>query len=376
MTPASYRPTYAEIDLASIRGNVHALSACTRPDVEKLAVVKANAYGHGDIEVARACLDAGATRLGVALVEEGVRLREAGLDAPILILVEPTVDAAKEIVDQRLTATVSTIAVAEALNEAASAANTRARVHVCVDTGMHREGAPFEQGLRLVEDVARLPGLDLEGLWSHFAMGELDAHPFTASQIERFADLCASVQRRGIDIAVRHLSSSGGIVLHPDSHLDLVRMGIMIYGLYPHAALTTRIALQPALRLVSAVGAVRRVPAGEGVSYAHTFAPERESTIATLLIGYADGFPRMLSNRGSVLIGERRYRVAGRVTMDQILVDCGDDDVGAGDEAVLIGRQGAEEITADEVAEHAGTINYEVVTSIGARVPRTYVSAS
>ncbi|HYZ92727.1 MAG TPA: alanine racemase [Actinomycetota bacterium] len=368
-----YRPTLAEIDLGAIRENVGALGEFVAPNVERLAVVKANAYGHGDVEVARACLDAGATRLGVALVEEGVRLREAGIDAPILVLIEAIADAAKQIVSSALTPSVSSSMAADVLNEAASVAGKRLPVHVCVDTGMHREGAPFEAGLRLVEHVARLESLELEGLWSHFALGEQDAHPFTGRQVELFADLCASVERKGIDVAVRHLTSSAGIVLYPESHYDMVRMGIMLYGLYPHASLASRITLRPAMRLVSAVGMTRRVPAGEGVSYGLTWAPDTDTTIATVPIGYGDGYARLLSNRASVLVDGRRRRIAGRVTMDQILVDCGDADVAAGDEVVLIGRQGDEEITADDIASEIGTINYEVVCALGPRVPRTYV---
>lgn len=372
-TSTSYRPTYAEVDLGAIRHNIRALTDFLAPTVERLAVVKANAYGHGDVEVARACLEAGATRLGVALVEEGVRLRDAGIDAPIQVLVEATPEAAKEIVARDLTPSVFTYAAAQSLNEAAAVASKRLPVHVCVDTGMHREGAPFESGLRLVEDVARLDSLELEGLWSHFALGEQEAHPFTAHQIELFSDLCSSVEHRGIDIRLRHLTSSAGIVLFPDSHFDLVRMGIMIYGLHPHPTIASRVDLRPALRLVSSIGSLRRVAAGEGVSYGLTYAPDKDSTIVTVLIGYGDGYSRLLSNRGSVLIDGRRHRVAGRVTMDQTLVDCGDADVAVGDEVVLIGRQGAEEITADELADQIGTINYEVVTAVGARVPRTYV---
>jgi alanine racemase len=369
-----FRPTFAEIDLGAIRDNVRALGGLISPDVERLAVVKANAYGHGDIEVARACLEAGATRLGVALVEEGVRLRDAGIDAPILLLIEATPEAAKEIVDRDLTPSIFTPAAAQSLNEAASVGGKRLPVHVCVDTGMHREGAPFSEGLRLVEHVAGLGSLELEGLWSHFAMGEQEAHPFTVQQIERFGDLCESVELRGIDVPVRHLTSSAGIVLYPDAHFDLVRMGIMIYGLHPHPSLKTRVALRPAMRLVSAVGMVRRIAAGEGVSYGLTYAPDRDATIATVLLGYGDGYARLLSNRAAVLIGGRRHRMAGRVTMDQIMVDCGEHDVAVGDEVVVIGRQGTAEITADEIAHEIGTINYEVVTAVGARVPRTFIA--
>ena len=368
-----YRPTYAEIDLGAIRDNVRALRAHTSPDVEALAVVKANAYGHGDIEVARAALEAGATRLGVALVEEGVRLRDAGIDAPIVLLVEPTPDAAKEIVAQELTPSVSTLGAAEALSDAATLAGRTLDVHACVDTGMHREGAPLDEGADFVARLDQLPGLRVEGLWSHFAMGELDEHPFTSQQIERFADLCDEVARNGIEVPTRHLTSSASVVLYPDAHFDLVRMGIMVYGLYPHPGLVQRCAIRPALTLRSAVGLVRRVPAGEGVSYGLTYTPEADTTIVTIPIGYGDGFPRLLSNIGDVLIGDRRRPIAGRVTMDTTMAVC-DDDVSTGDEVVLVGPQGDDEITATEIAEKTGTINYEVVCSIGPRVPRRYVS--
>jgi alanine racemase len=335
--------------------------------------VKANAYGHGDVEVARAAIEAGATRLGVALVEEGVRLRHAGIEVPIVVLIEPPPEAAKEIVDQRLIPSVSTIGAAENIGRAATLAGTTLDVHACVDTGMHREGAPLEQGVDFVEAVARVPGLAVEGLWSHFAMGELDTHPVTARQIEVFSDLCDRVRQRGIDVPTRHLTSSASIVLYPEAHFELVRMGIMLYGLYPAPSLAARCALRPAMSLRSAVGLVRRVPAGEGISYGHTFAPQRDTTIVTVPIGYGDGYPRLLSNTGSVLIGGRRRPIAGRVTMDTIMADVGDDDVASGDEVVLIGSQGAEEITATEIADLTGTINYEIVCSIGPRVPRRYV---
>jgi alanine racemase len=210
-------------------------------------------------------------------------------------------------------------------------------------------------------------------LWSHFAMGELDEHPTTARQIELFADLCDRVAARGIDVPTRHLTSSASIVLYPDAHFELVRMGLMLYGLPPAPSLAERCPVRPAMSVRSAVGLVRRVPAGEGISYGHTFAPERDTTIVTVPIGYGDGYPRLLSNAGSVLIGGERRRVAGRVTMDTIMTDVGDDDVSTGDEVVLIGAQGAEEITATEIAELAQTINYEIVCSIGPRVPRRYV---
>jgi alanine racemase len=370
----NYRPTIAEIDLSAIRDNVTTLGSFLAPGVERLAVVKANAYGHGMTEVARAAIDAGATRLGVALVEEGIALRDAGFDVPIVMLVEPPLEAAKAVVEHRITPSISTAAAAHALSDAAALASSPLLVHVCVDTGMHREGFVLEDGVRSVQQVAALPGLEVEGLWSHFALGEQAEHPFTAKQIERFAQLCDDVAKAGVDISVRHLTSSAGIVLYPDSHFDLVRMGIMLYGLHPDEALRPHCELRPAMRLRSAVSLTRRLAAGEGISYGLTWAPDRDATIANIPIGYGDGFARMLSNTGDVLIGGKRRRIAGRVTMDTVMADCGDDEVAVGDEVVLIGPQGDEEITANEIAEKIATINYEVVCSIGPRVPRRYIS--
>ena len=368
-----YRPTYAEIDLAAVRTNVEALGALIGADTQRLAVVKANAYGHGDVEVARACIDAGATWLGVALVEEGIKLRDAGLDVPILVLVEATPEAAKVIVDHDLRPSIFTFASAEALSEAATLASKTLKVHVCVDTGMHREGAPLEEGADLVERTAALPRIEVEGLWSHFAVADEERNPFTHTQIERFTDLCESVARRGIDVPVRHLANSAGLMAHADAHFDLVRMGIALYGLYPTELFRPICALRPAMKLASAVTSTRRVPAGDGISYGLTYAPARDVVIANIPIGYGDGFARLLSNNAHVLVGGARRPLAGRVTMDTIMVDCGSDEPSVGDEAVLIGPQGDDEITADEIAAKIGTINYEVVCSVSPRVPRTYV---
>jgi alanine racemase len=343
-----------------------------RPGVEGLAVVKANAYGHGDVPVARACLDAGATRFGVALVEEGVRLREAGLDQPILVLVETTPEAAKALIEYAITPSVFTRAGAEALSDAATAAGATIRVHVCVDTGMHREGAPLEGAVDFVAGVAKLPGLEAEGLWSHFAVADEADHPFTQTQLERFTELCAAVARHGIDIPIRHVGNSVAAICGGETQFDLVRMGLAIYGLYPAPWLRAHIDLEPAMRVVSVVGATRRIGRGEGVSYGHDYIADRDTTIASVLIGYADGYPRRLGGRADVLLGGRRRKLAGRVTMDQIMVDCSDDDVAVGDEVVCLGPQGAERIPAEELADIAGTINYEIVCGISARVPRVH----
>ena len=366
-----WRPTYAEVDLAAIRDNVRSLCERLPASVAKLAVVKANAYGHGDVEVARACLDAGADRFGVALVEEAVRLRDAGIDAPILVLVETTPEAAKEIVARDITPSVFTRAGAAALSDAAVAAGRSVDVHVCVDTGMHREGAPLIGAAEFVADVAVMPGLVIEGLWSHFAVADEDGNAFTDRQLDRFSELCDAVARRGIEVPVRHIGNSVAAI-SGEGHFDLVRLGIAMYGLYPAAWLRPLIDLEPAMRVVSAVGSVRRIPPGEGVSYGLEFTSASETTIASVLIGYADGYPRRLGGKADVLIGGRRHRLAGRVTMDQIMVDCGDAEVGVGDEVVCLGAQGTSAIGADELAEIVGTINYEIVCGISARVPRVH----
>lgn len=369
-----YRPTYAEVDLGAIRSNISSLLGCVREGTRSYAVVKANAYGHGDVEVAEACLEAGASGLAVALVEEGVRLREAGVDAPVLVLVEATPDAAPEIVRRGLTPSVFTREGAEALSEAAAVGGRPVEVHVCIDTGMHREGASLRDAVDLTVYAAKLPGVEVVGVWSHLAVADEADHPFTSVQIERFAEACEAIGREGIEVRMRHLANSAGTIAHPSSHFDMVRMGVALYGLPPAPWLASRCELRRAMRLVSSVGSVRRVGADEGISYGLTYAPIKATTVATVLIGYGDGYARLLSNASDMLVGGKRRRVAGRVTMDQTMVVCGDDDVAVGDEVVCFGRQGSEEITADEIADLVGTINYEVVCTVGPRVPRVYIS--
>ncbi|HVE92748.1 MAG TPA: alanine racemase [Actinomycetota bacterium] len=368
-----WRPTYAEIDLDAIRSNCRALRALLGPQVVHLQVVKANGYGHGDVEVARACLESGVQRLAVALVEEGVRLREAGIDVPVLVLIEAPPDAAGEIVSRGLTPSVSTRAGAESIAKAASDAGSVHPVHVAVDTGMHREGVSLEEAAGLIGWVREERSLSLEGVWSHLASPDDPAAESTGLQIGRFAQLRRALESQNLRAPLFHLANSAATIARPEAHHDMVRTGVACYGLLPAPWMADKVTLRPAMRLVSSVGLSRRVPAGEGVSYGLTWAPEKETTIATVQLGYADGFARLLSNSGEVLIGGVRRPVVGRVTMDTIMVDCGDDAVSAGDEAVLMGSQGADAITADEIAGRLQTIHYEVVCGVGARVPRVYL---
>jgi alanine racemase len=364
----AFRPTRAVVDLEAVRHNVRAL----KPDrAELMAVVKANAYGHGEGPVAGAALEAGATWLGVALVEEGIRLREAGLDAPILLLSELPGEAARDALAADLTPTVYSLTIADAVTAAGESLGRTPRVHVKVDTGMHRVGIPPERAPELAARL-RERGVEIEGVWTHFVRSEEVDEPSTAEQLKRFLEVVDVLEAAGIRPRYRHAANSGATIAWPESHLDLVRVGVAVYGIEPGPQLAGRVDLRPAMSLRSRVSHVQRLPAGEAVSYGHRYRLDRDGWIATVPIGYADGYLRALSNVGRVLIRGARRPVAGTVTMDQILVDCGDDPVEVGDEVVLFGRQGDEEIRAEEVAGWAGTIGYEIVCAVGARVPREH----
>lgn len=355
------RPTRAEIDLGAIRANVQALSGTVSPS-RLCAVVKADAYGHGDVPVAEAALESGATSLAVALVSEGIRLREAGIEAPVLVLSEPAIEDIGEVVRWDLTPTAYRVEFLRAYSRAVSAP---AEVHLKIDTGMHRVGAKPELLAELVAAVE--PPLVLGGVFTHFPVADEDPG-YTNEQIERFFK--ATV---GVD-APLHLANTAGAVLFPAARGDMVRTGLGMYGLHPCPRTRDVVTLRPALALKSAVTFVQRLSAGERPSYGRRRALNRDATVVTVPIGYADGIPRRLSaTGGEVLIGGKRRPLAGTVTMDQIVVEVGDDPVGIGDEVVLIGRQGDHEITADEWAEKVETISYEIVCDIGPRVPRQYV---
>jgi alanine racemase len=361
-----FRPTVVEVDLEAIRHNVRLL----KPEgAELMAVLKADGYGHGGAPVARAALQAGATWLGVALVEEGLSLREAGLDAPILVLSEFPPGSEKEALAAGLTPSVYG---REAVRALAASGGGEVGVHVKVDTGMHRVGVwPPEDAVGFCREVVGA-GLRLDGLWTHFACAESDAEG-TLAQLERLLAVVAHVRETGLAPRYVHAANSAATLRFPQAHLDLVRPGAAVYGIDPGGGIGPRAGLRPALSWRSAVSFVRRLPAGERLSYGWRYTLPRESTVATVPVGYEDGYLRALSSRADVLIRGRRHRVAGTVTMDQLLVDCGDDEVAVGDEVVLIGAQGDERITAEELAGHLETIGYEVVTTISERVPREFV---
>jgi alanine racemase len=366
-----HRPTVAVVDLDAIRHNVRTLQP---QSAHVMAVVKANGYGHGAVQVARAAQSAGARWLGVALIEEGIELRDAGIVGPILVLTEFPAGSEKEALAAGLTPSLYTDEGLDGLVDAAEALGTRVGAHVKVDTGMHRVGMSPE---RLAPFVSRLleRGLELEGLWTHFAKSEERSDPFTEWQLQRFNGVSALLKDQGIVPQYRHAANSAAIMSRPESHLDLVRLGIAMYGLSPGPELIAEVGwkLRPAMSLKSAVTMVKRVDAGEAISYGQRYSLQRPSIIATVPVGYADGYSRLLSGKAQVLIRSRRYPVAGTITMDQLMVDCGNDPVQPGDVVVLIGDQGDERIGADQVAAWMGTINYEVVCGVSQRVPREYV---
>lgn len=367
------RSAWAEIDLGAIASNAAVLAEVAHPAV-LCAVVKANGYGHGATAAARAALAGGATWLAVALTAEGVELRDAGIAAPILLLSEPPSAEHSDVVRFDLTPTVYTEAGIESL---ARAAGRTLAVHLKVDTGMHRVGAAPGEVVAMAKSILSHPTLHLGGVWTHCAVADEPGHPATAQQRELFAVVLAELRSAGIDPGIVHAANSAATIDQPSMRFDLVRCGIALYGLDPSAAMAGRLPLRPAMRVVSTVSHTQVVPAGEAVSYGLRRRMGADAVVATVPIGYADGVPRRLFDvGGELLIGGARRRLAGVITMDQLLVDCGTSHVQRGDEVVLIGEQGGERIGAEEWADKLGTISYEVVCGISARVPRRYGAAT
>lgn len=369
------RPTRAEIDLDCVAHNLRLAREAVGPAVAVMAVVKADAYGHGAVPVARAALAAGAARLGVAALEEARALRQSGIAAPVLIMGWTPPGQLEAALELNLTLTLFSAADARAVSELASRRGRRARVHVKVDTGMGRLGFPAGEGaVAEIASLCRLPGLEPEGIYTHLAASDLDRE-FTLEQLGRFQAVIRDLEALGITFPMRHAANSGAVWHVPEAHLDMVRLGISLYGYHPagHEAAGDRPALRPALSWLTAVAQVKEVPPGTPVSYGRTYVTRWWERLATLPVGYADGYSRGLSNRGAVLIGGRRAPVVGRVCMDQIVVSVpAGVEVRQGDEAVLIGRQGDEAISADDLAGWLGTINYEILCAISKRVPRYY----
>ena len=400
------RPAWVEVDLTAIRDNMRAITGFVRPSVEVLGVVKADGYGHGLVPAARAALDGGARMLGVAIPEEVAQLRAAGIDAPVLIIGCSMPELAAQIVTLEASAVVSYPEAAHALADAAREQGTHARVHVKVNTGMGRVGVRWDEAVAFIRQVAAMPGVELEGIMTHFATADYEDQTSAHTQLARFVEVLDGAAAHGIHPRYRHCANSAAITFLKDSHFDLVRPGLILYGLTPvplaadippetgYAGVhppTKRVdyarerteatrdryapfPLRPALSLKARVVQVNRLPAGDAVGYGLTYRTHRDSVFALLPLGYADGLARALSNRGWALIHGQRAPIAGRISMDQTILDVTEiPDVAVGDVAVLIGNQGAEHISAWEVGLAMGSIAYEVLVGLGARLPRVYL---
>jgi alanine racemase len=383
MGKGRWRPAWAEVDLAAVRHNAALLAGLAGP-ARLSAVVKADGYGHGSVDVARAAVDGGAGWLAVALVEEGVVLREAGITAPILLLSEPPADAVGEAVARNLVPTVYTEQGIRSVAAAAVASGAPVPVHLKIDTGMHRVGAEPAEAVSLADLIGAQAGVALQGVWTHLAVADgttQEDRRFTDEQLDRFDVSLVELAAAGHRPALVHAANSAGTIAHPRARRDLVRCGLAIYGELPDPSHRAVLAdatdggrLQPALSLKAKVTYVRDLEEGERPSYGRRRPLPERSVVATAPIGYADGVPRRLFEcGGEVLVGGTRRPLAGVVTMDQIVIDCGPPGPTApaiGDEVVLIGRQGDATVSATEWADLLGTISYEILCGIGPRVPR------
>lgn len=369
------RPVWAEIDLGAIARNMREIRRATKPDAKIMAIVKANGYGHGAVEVARTALANGADRFGISILSEGIQLRKAGFGVPILILGYTPPDEVHDIIRYNLTQTIYTYELAEALSWVAVKQKKVAKVHIKVDTGMGRIGfIPSEAALKTIVKIAKLPNLEIEGIFTHFACADEKDKSYSQKQLEEFLGFVNKLETIGIHIPIKHAANSAAVIDLPETHLNLVRPGIIIYGLYPSENVNrNKIKLTPAMTLKAQVSFVKKVSANTGISYGRSFITAGESQIASLPFGYADGYSRLLSSKGEVLIKGQRCPVIGRVCMDQCMVDVTSiKDVEIGDEVTIFGKNGNDEISVEEIAKKMNTINYEIVCMITERVPRVF----
>ena len=370
------RPTLCWIDHDALRWNLRQIREKIGAGIRILAMVKANAYGHGAGAVSQTLADAGSDAFGVATLEEGVELREAGIRAPVLVLAGAYADQLDEFFGHSLTPVVHDLSRLRDLEQAVKQRGSTLNVHLKIDTGMGRLGLVATEFDAWIGEVEKLTAVKIEGVFSHFSHAESVAGDYTRQQLEIFNHVVARLRAGNIRPPLVHLANSAATITLPAAYFDMIRPGIMLYGVYPSPAMASFITLKPALTWKSKILQLKKVPAGTSISYGQTFIAKRESLIATLPVGYADGYPRALSNCGEVLVSGQTAQVAGRVCMDLTMIDVTDiRNVKQGDEVVLLGRQGDAEISADQIAAWANTISYEILTSISARVPRIHYNS-
>ena len=367
-----YRPTFAEIDLSALRHNLRKIRDMVGPDTKILGVVKADAYGHGMKDIARVLAKDGIDYLGVASLDEAVELRSIGIRRKILVLGAILEREIEGVLKFDVIQTISCLRIAKALSSFAAGKNKKIRVHLKIDTGMGRIGVWHKEAVTFVQQVARLKNIIIDGIFTHFPSAECDIN-FTRQQIRDFSCLVEDLKNHGIDIPIKHTSNSMAIAGFKEAHMNMVRPGLLMYGLYPRKDLKNRLRLRPVLSLKTKVVYVKSIMKGRSVSYGRTYIADKKTKIATIPIGYGDGYSRHLSNKASVLIKGKRVPIVGRICMDMSMIDVGIlGNVKPGDNVVLIGKQGKGHISVEELAELENTIPYEVVCNIGRRVPRIY----
>ena len=369
--PFHERPTRIEIDLDAFAHNHAAIRS--RVGVPVMGIVKANGYGHGLVQMAQALERQGVEQIGVAFVEEGIALRKAGIRRPILVLGGIFGPQVSQYLDHDLEITVSSLDKLRQVEAAAEARGKRAVVHLKIDTGMERIGVHSYSSAAFIQAAAASTWCFIKGVYSHLACADDPASPMTLQQLERFHDACAQFERIGAPMPIRHLANSGGVLHFPETWLDMVRPGIVLYGVLPDPVSQRTLDLRPALSLVSQVVYFKVVRSGNTVSYGATWIAPRDTRIVTVPIGYGDGWPRALSSKGEVLVRGHRMPIVGRICMDQFMVDLGAEGTAYNeDEVVLVGAQGGEAISTEAVARLAGTIPYEILTGLNERIPRVY----
>jgi len=365
--------SWVEVDLDNFTGNWEEMRRLVGPDVKILQVVKADAYGHGAIEISNVALRNGACALGVANADEGVQLRVSGITAPVLILSPSTEQEINEIIKYDLTPSVSDFVFARQLQQSCRKAGVRVPIHVEVDTGMGRGGTMHNEALVMIEEILGFPNITIEGVFTHLSSSEI-MDDYNLMQWRLFKEFLEKLEAKGIPIPVRHMANSGAVLNYPAFHMDMVRPGLMSYGIYPSPETRSKAALVPVMSFKTRVVLLKEFPKGYSIGYGRTYRTEGPAHIATIPVGYGDGYGLMLSNQGEALIRGRRVPIVGRVSMDMCTLDVSDiGDCRVGDEVVLMGRQGRECITAEDIARRVNTINYDVLCALGKRAPRVYI---
>jgi alanine racemase len=364
---------WAEIDLDAIANNIKEIRKITSPKAKIMGVVKADGYGHGFMEVTKVLLKNGADYLAVATLEEAVQLRKRNFDVPILILGATENEGAGDLVEYDVMPTVFTYDFAEVLSKAAVKMGKTAKIHIKIDTGMSRIGyLCCDESIEEIIKISKLDNIEIEGIFSHFACSDELDREYTEMQFEKFMSMCKKLENRGLTIPIKHICNSAGIMMYPHMHLDMVRPGVIIYGLYPSDDVDkSRLKLKPAMTLKAKVTLVKEIEEGIGVSYGKTYITDKKTKIATVPIGYADGYLRLLSNKAKMMCHGECVNVIGRICMDQCMIDVTNvNNISIGDEVTVFG---SDTITADTLAQWLGAINYEIVCMIGRRIPRIYI---